>query len=115
MLRDFVLKVFTTLEPDDVRSTPMGVNGEDLMLSPAARKKFPYSVECKNVEKLNIWDAIKQLRGFAGKSDYTPLVVFKKNNEEPFAAVPLAHFMELLESLEKYKNELENYRNSKSN
>lgn len=114
-MRDFVLKVFTTLEPDDVRSTPMGVNGEDLMLSPAARRKFPYSVECKNVEKLNIWEAIKQLRGFAGKSEYTPLVVFKKNNEEAFAAVPLIHFMELLDKLEYYKNELEIINNDKSN
>ena len=53
-VRDLILETFTELEPDDVRSTTMGDSGEDILLSPAARKLFPFSVECKNQEKLNI-------------------------------------------------------------
>jgi hypothetical protein len=53
-VRDLILETFKELEPDDVRSTTMGDSGEDVLLSPAARKLFPFSVECKNQEKLNI-------------------------------------------------------------
>jgi len=53
-VRDLILENFKELEPDDVRSTPMGVSGTDVQLSPAARRLFPYSTECKNTERLNI-------------------------------------------------------------
>ena len=56
-VRDLILEKFQTLEPDEVRSTTMGDSGEDVLLSPAARKKFPFSVECKNQEKINIWES----------------------------------------------------------
>ena len=35
------------LQEGDVVSRPMGSGGVDLMMSPAARKKFPVSPECK--------------------------------------------------------------------
>lgn len=47
-VRDLILETFSDLEPDDVRSTSMGAGGEDVLLSPLARRKFPFSVECKN-------------------------------------------------------------------
>jgi len=50
-VRDLILETFSELEEDDVRSTSMGAGGEDVQLSPLARRKFPFSVECKNVEK----------------------------------------------------------------
>ena len=45
----------------------------------AARSKFPHSIECKNVEKLNIWDAYEQAS--ANRGDYEPIVVIKKNGK----------------------------------
>ena len=57
-VRDLLLETFTELEPDDIRSTSMGVSGEDLQLSPAARKLIPFAIECKNQEKLNVWDSL---------------------------------------------------------
>ena len=41
---------------EDVESRSMGASGEDLIMAKDARRKFPYSIECKNVEKVNIWD-----------------------------------------------------------
>ena len=58
-VRDLILETFKQLEPDDVRSTTMGDSGEDVLLSPKARKLFPFSVECKNQEKLNIFGNIR--------------------------------------------------------
>ena len=37
---------------EDVESRSMGASGEDLIMARDARRKFPYSIECKNVEKL---------------------------------------------------------------
>ena len=40
------------VHPEDIESRSMGAGGEDLIMARAARQKFPFSVECKNVEKL---------------------------------------------------------------
>ena len=94
MVRDLILETFTELEPDDVRSTSMGAGGEDLQLSPAARRKFPYSVECKNVEKLNVWGAYEQAEANSG--DHEPLLMMKKNRKKPLVVIDLEAFVELL-------------------
>ena len=57
-VRDILLETFTQLEEDDIKSTTMGESGEDIQLSPAARKLIPYAIECKNQEKINIWELI---------------------------------------------------------
>ena len=51
-------KKLPKLEEDDIKSQTMGMTGEDIVMSPAAKKIIPYSFECKNVEKLNIWNAL---------------------------------------------------------
>lgn len=93
-VRDALLQAAPSLEPDDIRSTSMGAYGEDILFSPAARRLYPISVECKNVEKINIWEAIDQARDNAGT--FTPVVVFKKNNEEAHVAIPLKHYIEIV-------------------
>ena len=92
-VRDLLLKFAPSLEPDDVRSTSMGASGEDILFSPAARRIYPYNIECKNVESLNIWKAVDQAES---QGNHIPLVAFKKNNKRAFVAIPLEHFMELL-------------------
>ena len=94
-IRDFFLKLRPELKFDDVRSTSMGAPGEDILFSPRARDVFPYSVECKCVERLNIWEAIQQARENAG--EYTPLVAFSKNNEQTWVAIPIEEFGRLYE------------------
>ena len=34
----------------------MGSQGEDIILGKQSRQIFPYSVECKNQEKVNVWE-----------------------------------------------------------
>ena len=48
------------IDSEDIESRSMGAGGEDLIMSNAARHKFPFSIECKNQEKLNIWAAWEQ-------------------------------------------------------
>lgn len=85
-----VVRKITGLEPDDVRVTPSGVTGPDLMLSPLAKKRFPFEVEAKNQESLNIWAAIKQAEEHAKVGGGIPMVVFARNRTAPYVAVPMS-------------------------
>jgi len=88
-----LLLLLPGVQPDDIQSRSMGANGEDVMLSPYARSIFPYSVECKNQEKLNLWKAWEQTQGNA--EDYQPLLIVGKNNTKPLAVVDLDYFLNL--------------------
>lgn len=74
----------------------MGAGGEDILLSPLARKNFPYSVECKNVEKLNVWTAYEQASENSGK--FEPILFMKKNRKKALAVMDAEHFFKLLRS-----------------
>ena len=93
-VRDLLLESFTELEPDDVRSAIMGEYGEDIKLSPAARKQIPFSFECKNQEKLNIWGSLQQAEENSG--DYSPVLIFKRNRSKTYAVVEIDKFIELI-------------------
>lgn len=93
-VRDLILEKFDTLEPDDVRSITMGDSGEDILLSPAARRLFPFSVECKNQEKLNIWSSLEQAETNSGK--HVPLLIFKRNRTKTYAVLEFDKLLELL-------------------
>jgi hypothetical protein len=89
-----ILQVFNWLSESDVRSTPMGCTGEDIWLSKEAKKVFPFSVEAKNTEKLNIWQSLKQAENPLRKE--TPLLIFKKNNSKIYCALEFDYFLDLI-------------------
>ena len=93
-VRDLLRKSFPSLEEDDIKSQTMGMTGEDIVLSPAARKLIPYSFECKNVERLQFWDAVEQAE--SNSDGRVPVVVVKKNRREPYIAVPLDSFIKMI-------------------
>ena len=98
-IRDLILEKFNNiLERDDVRSITMGDSGEDILLSPAARRVFPFSVECKNQEKLNIWEALTQAEENSG--NHTPLVIFKRNRSKTYAILEFKELLKLLNESE---------------
>ena len=90
-----VMKLIEALDihPEDLESRSMGAGGEDVIMARAAREAFPYSIECKNVEKLNVWTAYDQASENCGK--YEPLVIMKKNKKKPLAVVDAEYFMRL--------------------
>ena len=87
------------IHPEDIESRSMGAGGEDLIMARAAREKFPYSIECKNVEKLNVWEAYEQAK--ANCNDYEPLVVMKKNQKKPLVVIDADYFISLVKRLDK--------------
>ena len=84
------------VHPEDIESRSMGAGCEDLIMVRAARQKFPHSIECKNVERLNVWDAYEQACENSG--DYEPIVVMKKNRKKPLIVVDAEYFIGLFEN-----------------
>ena len=86
------------IHPEDIENRSMGAGGEDLIMARAAREKFPYSVECKNQEKLNIWEAYSQAESNCG--DYQPIVFLKRNNQKPLVLIDAEYFVGLHERVD---------------
>ena len=83
------------LEDDDIKSQTMGMCGEDIVLSPAAKKIIPYSFECKNKERLDLWKSLEQAEG--NSQDRNPCLVFKRNRSKVYVALEFEHFLELID------------------
>ena len=84
------------LEDGDIRVTPSSVTGADLLLSPKARERFPFVIEVKNCERLNIWAALDQARRHSKGGPLVPLLVFRRNRTELHVTLPLTDFLNLL-------------------
>ena len=91
-MRDLLIEKLE-VHPEDIESRSMGAGGEDLIMARAARKKFPYSIECKNQEKVNIWDSYEQAQENSG--DDEPIVVLKRNNTKPLVLIDADYFVRL--------------------
>jgi hypothetical protein len=85
------------VHPEDIESRSMGAGGEDLIMARAAREKFPHSIECKNQEKVNIWESYKQAE--ENSKDYEPIVVIKRNNSKPLVVIDAEYFVSMFKNL----------------
>tara|TARA_B100000035_G_C20535864_1_gene351684 strand:- start:48 stop:404 length:357 start_codon:yes stop_codon:yes gene_type:complete len=95
LVRDKILEIFPKLTSDDVRSTSMGATGEDILLSSAARKLFPYSVECKSRKNIAVYSDYDQAQNNC-PDGAEPLVIMKANRRKPLALVDADYFFKLL-------------------
>jgi hypothetical protein len=94
-IRDKLLETFTEFEPDDIKSTTMGDTGEDIQLSPAARKKIPITIEVKRRKSgmKMAYDYIEQASKH-GKGE--PVVFFRADRKDWITMISIDHYMELL-------------------
>ena len=79
------------------------MSGEDIVLSPAARKLIPFSFECKNQERLDLWGALAQAEGNSNGRD--PVLVIKRNRSGVYAVIQFDVFTKLIERKIDGKNE----------
>ena len=104
-VRDLILHHFPEMEPDDCKSTGMGQSGEDVQLSPYARKLFSYSIECKRQEKLSIPVWWKQTIANL-KENTNPVLIFRQSLQSALVVITLQHFMELTRENYEFKQKL---------
>ena len=87
--------MFPTLEPDDVRSTSMGAQGEDIQFSPAAAKRIGISVECKSRDRIAVYSFFEQAKANC-PSEREPITVIKQNRSSPLVVCDAEYFFNLL-------------------
>ena len=94
LTRDLLREAFSSLEEDDIKSQTMGMPGEDIVLSPAARKIIKYSFECKNKERLYLCKSLEQAE--ENSEDRSPVLVIKRNRSKTYAVIELDCFIDLI-------------------
>lgn len=93
LIRDKILSLWPELSPDDVRSTSMGANGEDIQLSPAARSRFPFAVECKSRKSFTIYKDFEQANGH--RKDVPGILFIKADRKNPLVVLDAELFLEI--------------------
>jgi hypothetical protein len=70
--------------------------GCDLFIAPETLARFPFAVEVKNVESLNIWAALAQAHQQAPEGQ-VPVVFFKRAGTSLYAALTADSFLALVQ------------------
>lgn len=78
-----------------VQSRPMGQHSVDIILRGELKKKFPFSIECKAQETLNITEWIRQARENE-LSDTSWMLIFKKQTlgSKPIVCLDFETFLQ---------------------
>ena len=81
---------------EDIRCAIMGEKGWDVVLhkSSSLFYAYPFGVECKNQERLNVWSAWEQtMKHNEGKlHTRTPILFIKKNGKKPLVVMDAEQF-----------------------
>lgn len=56
---------FTNNDDSLIQSRPMGLNGTDVILRGEAKRRFPFSVECKNCKNANFPKWVRQASNYS--------------------------------------------------
>lgn len=90
-VRDKILDAFPDLTSRDVKSTSMGATGEDVLLSEAAFKVFPFYVEAKSRESIAVYRFYEQ-----SPKDKQVLLIIKENGKKPLAVLDAELFINII-------------------
>lgn len=75
----------------------MGAGGEDIQLSQAARKIYPFNIECKSKAKYAVYADYAQA---CGHGAHEPLLVIKQNFCKPLVVIDAEWFFKNFRSKE---------------
>lgn len=87
---------------EQIAPREMGQSGTDIRLIADAKDRFPWSVECKRVESVNLFAAVKQAK--SNQVSGTDWVLFlKRSREDAVAVLDIDVFFDLLRLIPGYK------------
>ena len=105
-VKELLHKYAPDLRPGDIEITSSGACGEDIKLSPAAREKYPFVIECKNQETISIWKALEQAEGhlvavldkgrIIDVKALSPVLFFRRNRSKLYVALDAEEFVRLI-------------------
>tara|TARA_R110000803_G_scaffold39087_3_gene84270 strand:- start:408 stop:641 length:234 start_codon:yes stop_codon:yes gene_type:complete len=77
----------------------MGQHGEDIQLSPAARKFLPFSFECKKYAAFSVYTHYKQAS--VNSTGHTPILVIEANRQKPLVVMAFDDWLCMAKELNK--------------
>lgn len=86
-------------EDQPIESRPMGQSGADIRMESKVLEQFPYSVECKRVERWDVHNWIDQAQKNRMKGT-SWLIIAKRNRRRPVVMMDAETFFRLLEKEE---------------
>ncbi len=116
IVRDMIIATLPIEFKQQARSAIMGETGTDIKLVSTARELFPWAVECKNQERLNLWDSWNQTVENTNKENkkedaynfglietkiLKPLLAIKRNRTDVLVVLKAIDFFELIEKVKK--------------
>ncbi|PKG31427.1 hypothetical protein [Methanoregula sp.] len=105
VLQNEIVQDLRTAYPElgepDIRPAITGQSGIDILLSSRARDLFPYAVECKNQEALNIWECLKQAEENGKKEWMVPLLIFRRHRTKTYVAIEWTEFLNLVTAVQR--------------
>ena len=103
-----LLEHATHLTDADIQKPIGSRRGADLIFSEKALETYPFTVEVKNVEKLNIWEALEQSENHCAQTELKPLLVFRRNHSPLYVTLRFEDFLKLIRAAEAPNPELVN-------
>lgn len=73
-------------------STPMGMNGPDIIIPPSLQDSLPFSIECKARKNIAIYSYYAQAQKEAEGKNLEPVVVVKADYKKPLVVVDAEYF-----------------------
>jgi len=88
-------------DDDEIKIRIMGQKGVDIIFDNETEKKFPFSIECKNQERININQAIMQSEKNKKNNTNWLLVIKNKKLKNPVVLLEIDAFLNLFKEKEK--------------
>lgn len=99
-VKELLYKYALDLKPGDIEVTSSSVTGEDIKLSPAAREIYPFAIECKNQEHVQIWKSLEQaeshLKGLVYLQGVSAVLFFRRNRSRLYVALGAEEFIRMI-------------------
>lgn len=87
------------MELGDIESRGMGQQGTDIIFSPAARRWFDHSIECKKHKRVVVPKLFKEHYEKYKKDNTLKLLFHENNHSETLVTLRAVDFMELIEKI----------------
>jgi hypothetical protein len=84
------------LKPGDIQVPAGSQPGADLWLSPKAKEIYPFCIEAKNTETIQIWAAYKQAERHKKDPAEIPIVVYTRNHADVMVTLKFDDFLKLI-------------------
>lgn len=86
------------LGENEIRIGAPGVKSHDIWMTDKACEYYPFTIECKWQESLNIWACLDQAEAQNKRADRSAVLFFKRSRSDVYVAMKANEFLNLIET-----------------